>query len=253
MSGFRVLLGKEMLELRRTMHFAAVLILFAVAGLLSPVLAKYTQQLVTALAGNIVTLQLPTPTTGDAIDQLLKNVGQFGALAAILLTMGTVAGEKERGTARLVLTMPASRSAFLLAKFAAIALTLLVSTAAAGILGYAYTALLFQPPDLAGFALLCALLWLSLLVYAAFTFVGSAFAGSALAAGGFGFTAVIVAGILSVLPAVGPYMPASLASAARPMALGQPGSDVLGPLIFNALLVAALVVVAAIAFRRQEL
>src|ERR1019366_1103649 len=118
----------------------------------------------------IVTLQLPTPTAGDAIDQLLKNVGQFGALAAILLTMGTVAGEKERGTARLVLTMPALRSAVLLAKVAAIALTLLVSTAAAGILGYAYTALLFQPPDLVGFALLCALLWLSLLVYAAFTF-----------------------------------------------------------------------------------
>src|ERR1019366_5004130 len=106
---------------------------------------------VTALAGNMVTLQLPTPTTGDAIDQLTKNLGEFGALAAILLTMGSVAGEKERGTARLILTKPASRAAFLAAKFAAIGLTLFVSTAAAGAVAYAYTAFLFQPPDLVGF------------------------------------------------------------------------------------------------------
>ena len=52
----------------------------------------------------------------DAADQFLKNLGQAGILTAILLAMGSVANEKERGTAALILSKPASRGAFLGAK-----------------------------------------------------------------------------------------------------------------------------------------
>jgi ABC-2 type transport system permease protein len=253
MSGFRVLLWKEMLEQRRTMRFWAIVILFLVAGLISPLIARYTPEIIKSLAGSSFQLTVTTPTTLDAIDQLLKNLGQFGALAAILTTMSLVAGEKERGTAGMILTKPVSRGAFLAAKFVAIGITLLVGTATAGVAAYAYTSILFTAPDLQGFVLLCVLVWLSLLVYAALTFLGSTVAGSAAAAGGLGFVGVLAAGILSVLPTIGPYMPAALAGAGRLYAVGQTGPDVVGPSVANVGFVVLALLLSNLAFRRQEL
>ena len=46
--------------------------------------------------------------------------------------MGSVASEKERGTAALLLTKPVGRGAFLVAKIVAISATLGISTAIAG-------------------------------------------------------------------------------------------------------------------------
>ena len=65
--------------------------------------------------------------------------------------MGSVAGELDRGTAALVLAQPATRGAFLAAKVIAIALVLAVGMAAATIVGWIYTAILFEPlPSAAG-------------------------------------------------------------------------------------------------------
>ena len=253
MSGMRILLWKELLEQRRTMRFWAVLVVFLVSGLGSPLLARYTPELIKSLAGSSIPVPITTPGTVDALAQFLKNLGQFGALAAILITMGLVSGEKERGTAGLILTKPASRPAFLLAKFAAVAVTLGIAMIAAGIADYAYTVMLFPAPDTAGFVLMSALLWLSLLVYTALTFVGSTFARSPAAAGGIGFGALIATAIVSALPTVGSFMPSSLAGAAEPYALGQPGPDLLGPVLVNVLIIAACLALSVAAFRRQEI
>ena len=45
----------------------------------------------------------------DAVDQLWKNLAQFGAFAAIILAMGAVATERDRGTAAFVLSKTVSR------------------------------------------------------------------------------------------------------------------------------------------------
>ena len=113
MIGFSVLLRKELLEQVRTWRMVVVVIVFAIFGIGSPALARYTPELVKALAGSQFTIQVPTPTVTDAVVQFLKNLGQTGILAAVLLSMGSVATEKEGGTAALLLTKPASRGAFL--------------------------------------------------------------------------------------------------------------------------------------------
>ena len=66
-------------------------------------------------------------------------------------------------------------------------------------------------------------------------------------------TAFIVLGILSIVPAIGRYLPTGLGAPARGLALGQAGVDVIGPVIAAAALVFGLVTVAWLAFRRQEL
>ena len=253
MSGFGALLRKELLEQWRTARLPLVATVFLLVGLTSPLLARFTPELIKAFAGDQFQIVLPTPTAAAAYDQLAKNLGQFGALISVLLAMGSVATEKDRGTAALILTKPAGRGAFLVAKLVAIAMTLAISTAIAAAGAWFYTLVLFEPLPPAGFAAAAVLQWLALVAYGAITFLGSTLTRSSLAAAGLGIGAFIVLGILSIVPAIGRYLPTGLGAPARGLALGQPGVDVLGPTVASAGLVAGLVVVAWLAFRRQEL
>jgi ABC-2 type transport system permease protein len=253
MSGLAALLRKELLEQWRTMRLPLVATVFLLVGLSSPLLARFTPEILRAVGGDQFKIILPTPTAADAYDQLAKNLGQFGALVAVLLAMGSVATEKERGTAALILTKPASRGAFLLAKVVAIGTTLGISTAIAAAGAWFYTLILFEPLALGGFLAAMVLQWLALVAYASITFLGSTLTRSALAAAGLGVAAFIVLGILGIVPAIGRYLPTGLGTPARALALGQPGVDALGPTVATVVLVAGLVALAWLAFRRQEL
>ncbi len=113
MSGFRVLLRKELAEAWRTRRLPVVAILFVIIGMISPLTAKYLPEILQAALGDQLTVPLPTPDAVAALGQLQKNLGQLGALAAIALAMASVSGELDRGTAALVLAQPATRPAFL--------------------------------------------------------------------------------------------------------------------------------------------
>jgi ABC-2 type transport system permease protein len=254
MSGLRLLLRKELLEQVRTMRLFIVMIVFALFGLISPLTAKYLPDIVKALAGNQLALPIiPTPTVADAIDQFLKNLDQFGVLTAILLAMGAVATEKDRGTAAFVMTKPVSRAAFLVAKLVAIGANLLLAIAVAGALAYYYTLVLFEPLPVGGYAAMCLLLWLSIYVYAALTFLGSTLAGSAAGGAGLGIVFLVITLILSALPRVGDYMPQALLGPARALALGLPPSDLATPLIASVGIIVAATALSWLSFRRQEL
>jgi len=167
--------------------------------------------------------------------------------------MGSVASEKERGTAAFLLTKPITRGAFVGAKVLAIGALLALATAVAGALCWIYTALLFEQLPAAQFAAAVGLVWLSLAVVAALTFLASVTTRSALVAGGVAFGAFLVAGIVSALPGIGAYMPTSLWGAAGLLALGSVPDPLVGPILANVLFVIAAVGLAWRSFRRQEI
>jgi ABC-2 type transport system permease protein len=252
MNRYGFLLVKEMREQLRTMRLLVVLAVFGAFGILSPVLAKMMPDLIKAFGGHIQ-ITVPTPTTRDAMEQLVKNVGQMGALIAIMVSMGAVANEKERGTAGFLLTKPVGREAFLLGKIASIAILLGVGAMLAGLLAAVYTAVLFEPLPVAGTIASIALLWLSLAVYAAATFLASVVARSAMVAGAIGFAVYFGAGLVSALPSVGSFTPSGLSTPAVTLALGMPSGDLAGPILVNLLLIVLAIGGAGVAFRRQEL
>ncbi len=252
MNSLGFLLAKEMREQLRTMRLIVVLAVFGAFGILSPVLAKALPDIIKA-AGGSLQITVPTPTVRDAMDQFGKNVGQIGALIAILVSMGAVATEKERGTAGFLLTKPVGRWEFLAAKVGAIGIVLGLGLALAGLLAAAYTAFLFEPLSVPGTVASIGLLWLSLAVYAAVTFLASVVTRSALVAGGVGFAAFVVAGIVAALPRVGPYTPGGLSAPAVDLALGLPGGNLAGPILVNLVLIVLALCAAGVAFRRQEL
>ena len=257
MSGFRVLLGKELAEAWQTRRLPIVAGLFALIGMVSPLTARYLPEILQAALGDQLPVALPTPTAVDAVAQLQKNLAQLGALAAIALAMGSVSGELDRGTAALVLAQPVTRSAFLAAKLVAIGLVLAIATLLAGLAAFVYTAVLFDVPPIGGWMAMSVLSWLALTAWAAVTFVASAATGSTMAAAGIGFVALIGLSLASIVPALDRLLPTGLTGPAVLLASGATatvdGGHLLTALLGTLVVIGACLLVAVLTFRRREL
>lgn len=254
-----ILLRKELLESWRSFRLPVVGGLFVLVGLASPLLARFLPEIVRAAAGDALgPIEIPTPTVADAVDQVQKNLGQFGAFAAIVLAMGSVAAEVERGTAAFILARPVGRGTFLAAKAVAIALVLAITVALAIALAWLYTAILFEPPAVGGWIALGLLAWLALVAWAALTFLASAVTASAAAAAGVGFVALLGLSIAAAVPGIARWTPAGLAAPAYALATGRSvggelGADLWVPVGATVGLIALALVGSAVAFRRREL
>jgi ABC-2 type transport system permease protein len=257
MRTLRILLTKEIAESWRTRQAPVLLGMFFVMGMLAPLLARLTPEIVAASAGAGLAAALPAPTSADAVDQFLKITGQIGAFVAVLATMGAVAGDRERGTIALVLTKPVERGAYLAAKILALIGILGAAVAVAGVAAAVYTSVLFRPLPLPGFAGAVVLVWIGLLVPTAITFLGSVVGRSPAIAGGFGFAWIVLGSAAGALPAVGADMPAALPGQARNLALGTDpvalGGALARPLLVSVLILAVSTAIAWRAFARQEL
>jgi ABC-2 type transport system permease protein len=258
MSGFGVLLRKELVEAWRTRRLPLIAILFVLVGLISPLTAKFLPDILKAALGDQAgAIPLPAADASQAVVQFQKNLGQLGALAAIALAMGAVAGELDRGTAALVLAQPVARPAFLAAKLCGIAIVLGFATLLGVVVAWIYTAILFEPPSISGWAALLALDWLSLVVWASLTLWASAATGSTTAAAGLGFVALIVLSLLAVVPVLERLLPAGLIGPATALAAGITADLDPAKLVTAILGSCALVALGAggaiVAFRRREL
>ncbi len=256
MTGFAVLLRKELAEAWQTRRLPVVAGLFIVIGMISPLTARYLREILQAALGDQLTIPIPAPTAVMAVEQLQKNLAQLGALAAIALAMGSVAGELDRGTAALVLAQPVTRAAFISAKLAALAIVLGISVGLAAISAWVYTGVLFEPLPVGGWLAMAALSWLALCAWAALTFLASAATGSTTLAAGLGFVALVVISLGAIVPALDRLLPTGLTTPAIVLASGEAGLNA-GALVTaiagTAVLIAACLGGAILAFRRREL
>jgi ABC-2 type transport system permease protein len=246
-------LRKEILEQWRTYRLLVVALTLTVFGMLSPLFAKMTPQLLGMLPGGEQFVNLmPSPTMSDAVTQYVKNISQFALLLAIFVTMGAVAQEREKGTAVMILVKPLSRSTFLFAKLLALALTFVIAIALAAVAGYYYTLFLFGAPDLLAWLGMNVLLLVETLVYVAITLLASTVIKSQAAAAATGFVALLLFSVLGALPTIGEYMPGQLSTWA--LALFQAGStSSIGALVVCLVAIAASLIAAWLVFDRQEL
>ena len=251
---FWVVFRKEMLEQWRTykvLIVAAVLFLF---GLTSPLLAKFTPEMLKVVPGIPAGLSdfIPTPSMADAMAQYVKNMSQFGILLALLMSMGAVAQEKERGTAALILTRPVSRGTFLLAKFAALSVTFAASLLLAALGCWYYTYLLFEALPWGAFLAQNGLMLVVFMVYIALTLLCSTLVRSQSGAGGLAFGGLILLAGLGAFPQLVDYLPGKLFEWGVGLALGL--DKTAWPALGISLgIIAACLLGAVLIFRRQEL
>jgi len=251
---FFIVLRKELMEQWRTKRLLIVAIILAVFGLGSPLLAKVTPDLLRAVPNLPAGLAeiIPVPTVADAVAQYVKNMSQFGILLALLMSMGGVAQEKERGTAAMILTHPVSPLNFLLAKFVALGVTFAASLVVAAVGCWYYTLLLFKALPWGPFLALNGLMLLVLLVYIAVTLLCSTLVRTQGAAAGLAFAALVLIGGVGSLPRLSDFMPGRLFAWGSSIALGL--SDPAWPALWISLgAIIASLLAAWLVLDRQEL
>lgn len=222
---FWIATQKEFRQLWRTHRLLVIAAVFLIFGMGSPLLAKLTPELLRSIKGaEQFAALIPEPTAGDAMSQYLKNLSQFGFILAILLVMGTVVGEKERGIVPMILSKPMPRWAFLMSKFTAQVGMYLGGFALAGWGAYYYTVILFGALDFWGFTLLNGLLFLWLMPFVALGLLGSVLGRSTVSAGGIGLGLSAALMLAGSFPPYGGVFPGGLLPWATQVGLKAAGA-----------------------------
>ncbi len=208
----RTLIFKEFREQRRTFRLWILAGVLLISGMLSPLLAKYTPLLISSLPGIPPELAaiIPEPSLLDSFTQYVKNVSQFGLIVIIVISMGVVAQEIERGTAAMLLTKPVRRYAVILSKWLAGTGGILFGLALAAVGFTFYTLVLFEPFSLTDFLALNLLLGVFLLFYMSLALLASTLARTQAMAAAGAFGGLLLVLILDALPGIGEYLPSQL-------------------------------------------
>lgn len=264
---FWVALRKEFLQQWRTRRILIVAAVFGLFGLISPVLAYFMPQMMQVIPGAEMFADLiPAPTAADAMVQYVSNLTEFGFILILLLGMGAVAGEKERGTASLVLSKPMPRWSFVTSKLAVQMIVYVLGFILALLGCYVYTMVLFGDLEFLPFALLNLALVFWVLPYAAITLLGSVLGKTTSAAAGLGLAGVVALLIASGIPQIAGLLPGALSGWAGQLgsraaggleAMGQAAVRANGPatgaMAFSLMLTFLCLIVAIALFEQQEL
>lgn len=254
---FMAAVRKELLQQWRTKRVIVVAAVFAFVGMSSPLIARFMPEMFRFIPGAEQFASLiPAPSVADVVTQYVKNLQQFGFMVAVLLGMGAIAGEKDKGTAALILSKPMPRWAFVCSKFTAQTLVYIVGFFIAFLCTFYYTWFLFGPVSVGAFMFCNLLLFVWLMTYVAVTLTGSASTNSVGAAAGVGFGGSVLLMLAGSIPTLGSVMPGALLAWAGQVGLGTSTEPVTanGGALVAALVIVILCVLGAMAaFEQQEL
>jgi len=88
-------------------------------------------------------IELPTPTTSEALMMSLEQLGTLGILIIVLTFMGTIANERKSGVAELILTKPVRYAYYVSAKWVSWNLLIWVSLLIAFFINWYYIQILY--------------------------------------------------------------------------------------------------------------
>jgi ABC-2 type transport system permease protein len=252
---FLTAVRKEMIQQWRTQRFLVVMAVFVLFGLTSPMLAKFTPDIIKSMAGAEQFASLiQTPTAVDAMNQYIKSITQFGFILAVLLGMNAVAGEKESGTGAMILSKPMPRWAFVLSKFTAQALVYVSAFLVAGLGAYYYTVILFGSFDAVKFIGINLLLLLWLLTFVSAALLGSVIGSSIAAAAGIGLGISVAFMLAGSIPQYGALMPSGLMNWASMLGSNTANVTANGGAVAGGVVLILLCLIWSVAlFERQEI
>jgi ABC-2 type transport system permease protein len=247
---------KEWMESLRSYRLLIVVIVLVIFGLTSPLqallLPKVLAQALPIPAGTDISAFIKPAKVSDSVAQYVKNMSQFDLILAVLLAMGAVAQEKDKGTAAMMMVKPLPRGSFLGAKFLGLAAVFAIGIAIAGIGAYYYTGLLFEFMPIVPWLVLNVFLFLYVLVILAITLFCSTITNSQAAAAGIAFGIFAVGWIAGAIRGFGKYLPGELNTWGQRLMQGDTTMSWIALGVSIGLIVVPLLA-AWMIFKRQEL
>lgn len=209
------LMKKEWKELFKTGKFYALFFVFLFFSISSPLIAKFTPEIIKSLIkeqSTEISIKLPPPTWKDSFTQFFKNLNQLIFLVLVIVFIGSVSEEKNRGTAMMVVVKGVDRRKWVLSKFIFQVLIILILLFVSYFICLYYSFVLF--PDTQIFPSISATLLYAIYIFfiLSLTIFSSSFGKNAIQSGGIFFGTFILFNIFSIFPNLNPYNPIYLSS-----------------------------------------
>lgn len=144
MTIFMRMFQKECKELMGTYKIIFVPIAFAIVMISFPISMKLLPDLLASEMPEGAVIEIPELSTSEIMSAAFSNFELIGVIILILISMGSIAGEREKGVAAMVLVKPVRRAVYLLAKWSAYSLLAVGSFIFGMLLTAYYTNLLFS-------------------------------------------------------------------------------------------------------------
>ncbi len=170
MKGYIAFVKKEFTENMKNYRFIVLFAVFLIFGIMSAFLAKFTPEILSALAADME--MTSEPVALDAWKQFYKNISSVGFSAFIILFGSCLSNEYSKGTLVLMITKGLSRKAVILAKYTVAATLMTISYWIAYVAAYGYTALLWNNTNLSNVALAAFSLWIAGFLYLSILMIG---------------------------------------------------------------------------------
>ncbi|WP_461218480.1 ABC transporter permease [Lapidilactobacillus salsurivasis] len=138
-----IMIKKEAREAWRSRRFLILLIVFLIFGLMNPLMAKLTPEIMKMSFGK--QFSVPTPTSLDSWTQFYKNNSQIGIYLLAIIFGGTVSGEVNRGTLVNLVTKGLPRRTVIVSKWLVITAEWVLVALVSFLVTWGYTAYYF--PD----------------------------------------------------------------------------------------------------------
>lgn len=245
---------KELFECWRTSRLLIMVIIFLILGLMNPLLAKLTPEIVKMTIGEIMANTIPEPTSIDSWTQFYKNLTQIGLIVIALMFSGVVSNEIGRGTLINLVTKGLRRWVIIVGKITSLLLQWTICLVLAFLITWGYTAYYF-PDDKSPHIFLAVLpLWIFGLLLLSFILLASTIArnnyeGLLITGGG-----IVLLVILNLFDKMKHYNPISLVTQnlflLKKSAAFQ---DYLPAMLISIILAIAVIILSVLIFNRKKL
>lgn len=254
MTGYGAFVKKEFMEFYRSHKLLIILAVFLLLGMMNPLTAKITPQLLENFMPEGMVIDLGEPTALDSWMQFYKNVPQLGLVVLVILFSGMMSQEYSKGTLINMLTKGLARRSVVLSKFTVALVMWTASYAVCVCVSWGYTAYFWRGEALHHLFAAAMLVWFYGILLLAVGLFGSVLCknayGNLLITGGF----VGAQFLLNIVPDAIQYNPVALVS--RNMELIKGGvqfEDLLVPIAISVGLATVFVIAACALFNKKTL
>jgi len=223
MRGTWIFYRKEMLEMSRSFKLLWIPIVFAILGIMMPIISLFMPEIL-EMSGGVPTEMLSsyeTPSSAMVMVQVLSQYSTMGILILVLAGMNSVSGERYGGTAELIMVRPISSFSIIISKWFAQCTQLLIA------FGFGYVAAFYYTYQMIG-----ALSWKSGIasfgLYGLWLILGitiTLLCSTVLRGAGAAFVTLAILALLSLLNSLLPtwftWSPARLSSLAAEVLVGN--------------------------------
>lgn len=254
MRGYIAFVKKEFMENTRTYKMLILFTVFFIFGVMSPLMAKLTPEILKSYAVEGMQMtSIPVPTAKDCYMQFFKNNGQMGLLILVLMFGSTLTREYSKGTLINVLTKGLSRKAVIFAKYTVASVLWTLSILISLLTTYGYTVYLFPKDKVYHLIQSVGCLWIfGLFLLAVIMFVSTLVKnGSSCLL----LTAIIICALftINIAPVVVPYNPLFLASCNNDMLAQNYDFTVVKSVIVTLIAIVGLIGSAVVVFNKKKI